>query len=440
MATITAHTTRADGTRLTDTIYNSDHVNHVTNATALNTAKLERDGSVAATANQPMGGFLHTGAGAGSATGHYARWDEFIRGKFAKGADIVSAAALAPGTDGNYFDVTGVVTITSINTVAVGAVLRLHFDGILTLTHHATDLILPGGADILTAAGDEATFVEYATGDWRCIGYVGGSKAHNADGTHRNRDSRINGLTLSNNGVDATNDIDIAAGSCIDLTASAHEVLVLASSLTKRLDAAWAVGTGNGGLDTGAIANTTYHIWLIKRPDTGVVDALFSASASAPSMPTNYTIKRRIGSLIRVAAALQLFVQVGDRFMLKSSVQDVNTANPGTAAVTATLASIPTGVVVLAKFAFLYFDTTPAASQMVSFVASDLTQTDVAASSTNFTSANQIITGTGQQGWGEMQEAMTNTSSQIRYRISNSDADVTIYLVTSGWNDRRGQD
>lgn len=41
MATINAHTTRANGTVLTATIYNADHVNHISNAQALNSDKLE---------------------------------------------------------------------------------------------------------------------------------------------------------------------------------------------------------------------------------------------------------------------------------------------------------------------------------------------------------------------------------------------------------------
>lgn len=41
MTTITGHTTRASGTILTATIYNFDHVNHVTNAQNLNAVKLE---------------------------------------------------------------------------------------------------------------------------------------------------------------------------------------------------------------------------------------------------------------------------------------------------------------------------------------------------------------------------------------------------------------
>lgn len=92
--------------------------------------------------------------------------------RLSKGADVASGTALTLGTDGNYFDITGTTTITSIATLAVGTEVTLHFDGIVTLTYHATDLILPSAADITTAAGDEFTFIEYATGDWRCTSYA----------------------------------------------------------------------------------------------------------------------------------------------------------------------------------------------------------------------------------------------------------------------------
>ena len=97
--------------------------------------------------------------------------------QWSKGADVASAAELPVLTDGNYFDVTGTTTVTSIATTAVGNLIKLHFDDALTLTHHATDLILPGGANITTAAGDEAEFIEYAAGDYRCTSY------QKADGT-----------------------------------------------------------------------------------------------------------------------------------------------------------------------------------------------------------------------------------------------------------------
>jgi hypothetical protein len=89
-----------------------------------------------------------------------------------KGADVASATALTLGTDGNYFDITGTTTVTSIATLAAGTTVRLHFDDAVILTHHATNLILPGAANITTAAGDEFEFTEYATGTWRCTGYV----------------------------------------------------------------------------------------------------------------------------------------------------------------------------------------------------------------------------------------------------------------------------
>jgi len=72
---------------------------------------------------------------------------------FVKGADIASAATLVVGTDGNYLDVTGTTGITAM-TVAAGRFFILQFDGAVTLTHHATNLNLPGGVDFTTVAGE----------------------------------------------------------------------------------------------------------------------------------------------------------------------------------------------------------------------------------------------------------------------------------------------
>ena len=115
----------------------------------------------------------------------------------------------------------------------------------------------------------------------------------------------IQGFTYSNNSGDATNDIDIAAGSARD-SADANNI-VLTSSITKQSDVAWAVGTSQGGLDTGVVGNSDYYIWAIKRTDTGVVDVLFSLSSTSPTMPTNYTPKRLIGWFKRVAGTVVAF-------------------------------------------------------------------------------------------------------------------------------------
>jgi len=97
--------------------------------------------------------------------------------RLSKGADIASAATLTPGTDGNYFDVTGTDAITAIADLAIGLMIRLHFDASLVLTHDAADLALPTEANITTQPNDEAEFTQYAAGDWRLTNY------ERADGT-----------------------------------------------------------------------------------------------------------------------------------------------------------------------------------------------------------------------------------------------------------------
>mgnify|MGYP005819655225 FL=1 len=138
--------------------------------------------------------------------------------QWSKGADVVSATALALGTDGNEFDITGTTAITSINTVAVGTVAILHFDGILTFTHHATDLILPGAANITTAAGDIAFMYEYATGDWRCISYQVAATAPGGGGA--------GGGLLTSDNDDKTGNYTIVAG---DIDAGTKKRITLTS-------------------------------------------------------------------------------------------------------------------------------------------------------------------------------------------------------------------
>jgi hypothetical protein len=91
---------------------------------------------------------------------------------FAKGSDIVSAATTDIGAaTGNYVTVTGTTTITALGTAQAGTRREVRFSGALTLTHNATSLILPTGANIVTAADDVATFVSEGSGNWRCIAY-----------------------------------------------------------------------------------------------------------------------------------------------------------------------------------------------------------------------------------------------------------------------------
>jgi hypothetical protein len=244
----------------------------------------------------------------------------------------------------------------------------------------------------------------------------------------------IAGLTLSNNGSDATNDIDIAAGSAVD--SSVADVLVLASALTKQLDAAWAVGTNAGGLDTGAIANGTYHVFLIKRPDTGVVDVLFSTSPTAPTMPTGYTLKRRIGSILRETAAIVPFTQWGDEFLRTTPLLDISATNPGTSAVTRALL-VPTGIVVGAMF---HYNAGLHAAAGVHAYFSPLDVADTVPASAAAPLHSSLSSNGSRAGGGGRATVKTDTSAQIRSRISTSDANTVLSISTFGWIDTRGRD
>jgi hypothetical protein len=240
----------------------------------------------------------------------------------------------------------------------------------------------------------------------------------------------LSGLTLSNNVTDATNDIDIATGVAASDESIPH-VMELGSALTKRLDAAWAVGTNQGGLDTGTIADGTYHIWLIQRSDTSVVDALFSTSATSPTMPANYNRKRRIGSIIRSGGVIRPFRQTGDMFRWVTPVLD----RAGSTAVADSLLSVtvPFGIT-----------TSP---MIVIFVTSGTNSTignslgdGVAASAditVQFYSGAPQFNSTALISPGDI---YTNTSSQIRLAVTiTAGTIVTNTLTTLGYTDTRNR-
>jgi hypothetical protein len=198
---------------------------------------------------------------------------------------------------------------------------------------------------------------------------------------------------------------------------------------------AWALGTGNGALDTGAIATSTwYHVWLIARSDTGVVDVLVSTSATAPTMPTSYDRKRRIGSLkTNGSSQWTLFQQNGDEFLLDTPVLDVDISNLSTSAATQTLASVPTGVVVDA-LANVGIQST---SVGINVYLSALSVSDLAPSNTVAPGASLRTLVTSVANWQSGLKIRTNTSAQVRARADASST--TLRMATLGWVDRRGK-
>lgn len=235
----------------------------------------------------------------------------------------------------------------------------------------------------------------------------------------------IHGLTLSTAGSSST--FSVAVGLAADSTAT--DYMTLASAISKTTSA-WAVGTSNGALDTGTIANSTwYHVYLIKRTDTGVVDVLISTSASSPTMPTNYTLKRRIGTIkTNGSAQWTKFLQLNDEFLWDVPVGDVAASAPGTSGTNYTL-SVPTGIQVNAIGSGAWFFVTAGNYLKLSSPST----TGAAASSSNFSLYSSSGTTPGTTGFS----IRTNTSGQIRARADGSGG--SLYIITDGWIDARGK-
>lgn len=86
---------------------------------------------------------------------------------------VASATTCAIGaTVSENVSITGTTTITGFGTVAAGTKRWGRFTGVLTLTHNGTSLILPGAANITTAAGDRFCAYSLGSGNWLVHSYT----------------------------------------------------------------------------------------------------------------------------------------------------------------------------------------------------------------------------------------------------------------------------
>jgi hypothetical protein len=234
----------------------------------------------------------------------------------------------------------------------------------------------------------------------------------------------LSGLNLSNDGTSPNTVIDVSAGiACSD---DATTMMSLAA-FTKSISATWAVGSGNGGLDTGTVAASTwYHVHVIERTDTGVVDVLISLSATSPALPTNYTKKRRIGSIRTDASShILAFSQNGDEFLWVAAFGDVNTSSLGTTATLFTL-TVPTGVKVNALI-----------RTVVGGGAGGILINSPDENSTAYDSPLGNLNSLSSGGQSNALNIRTNTGGQIRAVASTSST--TFQETTYGWIDARGR-
>lgn len=241
----------------------------------------------------------------------------------------------------------------------------------------------------------------------------------------------ISGLTLSTAGSSST--FSVSIGVAVDTARTDFMKLTSAYSKTT---SAWAVGSTNGALDTGTIANSTwYHVYLIKRPDTGVVDVLISTSASSPTLPTNYTLSRRIGSMkTNGSAQWTRFYQNGDEFLWDAPVADAS-ALAVTTSVSNITVSVPTGITVNVIFQGDYTNTA-SAQQVVLFYSPVTSSQAPGTPGGHWSIINQIANSFVANFFNNIR---TNTSAQINAK-SGAAANNSLYVITHGWIDTRGRE
>lgn len=359
------------------------------------------------------------------------------------GATTVAAAQAALSVDpkqvlasksGNYTalgtDNNGVLRFSAAATLSLTAAATLTANWHVTVIAEGGAVIIDPNTTELVNGASTVTIPQGFTAEIICDGSAFRTTSINSTLTEISAagaaaiSNYLSGFTVSNNGSDTVNDIDIAAGVCMDSTNT--YIMKTSSSLTKRLDALWTVGTNQGGLDTGSAAEGTYHVFVIKRLDTGVVDFLFSTSPGAPTLPTNYTIFRRIASFTRSPTTIRQFTQNGDEFLALVPVQDLDISNQGTSGVLRGPLTIPTGLV-LDAIVHVRCGNSNAWSAYISSPA----VTD---------SATSVVSNMG--GAAGVFDRLstrirTDTSSQIRTR--SSDINTTVQIWTQGWIDRRGR-
>jgi len=238
-----------------------------------------------------------------------------------------------------------------------------------------------------------------------------------------------NGLTIANNATDPTNDIDVGTGTARNDTDVVN--MRLTSAMTKRLDAAWVAGNGNGGLDTGSKTNSTwYHIFLIAKGD-GTVDWLFSTNATSPTMPTGYIYKRWIWSVyVDSGGTIRLFKHNGRRCVWKTPVLDVDVTNVSTTRGNHTI-QVPPGEAVW----FVCNTRMSHASSHAQIYLSNPNLTDSAPSLTAAPLSTPSNDYGGVNGHGMEYSGWTDASSQISSRAN--DTSTTLKLSVREWEDSR---
>jgi hypothetical protein len=163
--------------------------------------------------------------------------------------------------------------------------------------------------------------------------------------------AHINALVPSNAG-DADHDIAFGVGAAI--ASNDGQFLDFSAPLTKQIDAVWAAGPGAGGLFSGATlsADTTYHLFIIRKTSDGSLDAGFDDNISATNIPAGYSSFKRIGSVnTDVSSNIKPFTALetaGGGLCVAWDNPDLDVDDASSNSNETRTLNVPTGIIVLA--------------------------------------------------------------------------------------------
>ena len=234
------------------------------------------------------------------------------------------------------------VTITAIANAPQAGARRTLYPIAGTVITNGASFAVDGGANYTTVSGDALEFEAITTSTYRV-------HITKADGTAVVVPAATSGQLLG-----AFRNLQLSAtGLSANVTVTADEIVVEDSSnvyKTLRTVSLTIAGTttGTNALDTGTIATSTwYSVWVIWNGTTTA--GLLSTSATAPTMPSGYTYKARIGWIRTDGTANKYplsFIQYGSTARYKVAAGSNLTALPTLASGTQGSVTIPTWVAV----------------------------------------------------------------------------------------------
>jgi hypothetical protein len=292
---------------------------------------------------------------------------------------------------------------------------------------------------IAALAGTDNIYYRSGAAAWSSVtvgsglSFTGGTLAVSASGTLPR--SYLTGLALSNNGADATNDIDIASGICRASDNAAD--LTIAATHVKQIDVVFAeysvIGTASGGRDSADNLTGAKWFYAYLIGGSGKNDQAFFSTSASPTLPSGFTYSRTIGSVYWTGSTVKAFTQTGDVFHWTAPALDVDVTNLGGSTTGYTLTT-PTGRKCLAILNITVGDGT-AATRV--YVHSPDNGDDAASATANPLATTWVIVNTANSSHGAVQ-IMTGTTSNIR--AVSSDTSTTLKIATLGFIDRRGRD